>query len=150
RDTFDQLAAKVLPSNHYTLFCRELADFVLRVNDPADPFPGLGEAVGPLLDAARAEPNPYYRAMTGSLVMDSFAKLGLPLSLLVGGGRDSPAEVLATLDEIEPDQIPDDNRGRHGDYERLSACSTVFLALGQLGLADRLVTDERNHVVDAL
>ena len=150
RSVFDQLAAKVLPSNHYTLFCRELAGFVLRVNDPADAFQDIDQAVGTLLDAARAEPNPYYRAMAGSLVMDSFAKLGLPLSLLADDTRDFPAEVLATLDEIAPDQIPDENRGRHGDYERLSACSTVFLALGQLGLKDRLVTEERNHIIDAL
>jgi hypothetical protein len=82
--------------------------------------------------------------------MDSFAKLGLDPSLLVNDERDFPAEVLGMLDEIAPDQIPDENRGRHGDYERLSACSAVFLALGQLGLQDRLVTDDRNHVTEAL
>jgi len=43
-----------------------------------------------------------------------------------------------------------ENQGRHGDYERLSASSTVFLAIGQLGLNDRLVTDDRNYVIDAL
>src|ERR1051326_9517998 len=31
RATFDQLAAKVSPSNSYTFFCRALADFVLTV-----------------------------------------------------------------------------------------------------------------------
>lgn len=145
RETFDQLAAKVSPSDTYTPFCRLLADFVLTVAEGRD----VAE-VEPLLRAARAVQNPYYRALAGSLVMDSFAKLGLDLSLLVNANLDFPAEVLSTLDEIAPDQIPDENRGRHGDYERLSASSTVFLAIGQLGLGDRLVTADRNHVVEAL
>ncbi|WP_309115263.1 hypothetical protein [Saccharothrix sp.] len=146
----DQLAAKVLPSNAYALFCRDLGDFVLKVNDPARDRTWVDQAVEPLLDAARAERNPYYRALAGCLVMDSFAKLGLDVSLLVNDRRDFPAEVLDTLDEIAPDQIPDENRGRHGDYERLSASSAVFLALGQVGLKERLVTPERNRVVEAL
>jgi hypothetical protein len=152
RETFDQLAAKVLPSNSYTLFCRELADFVLEVADPTGggDHTWIKQAVGPLLETARAERNPYYRSLAGCLVMDSFAKLGLDLSLLVNDERDFPAEVLGMLDEIAPDQIPDENRGRHGDYERLSACSAVFLAIGQLGLRDRLVTDDRNYVIEAL
>ncbi len=152
RETFDQLAAKVLPSNYYTLFCRALADFVLKVADPTggSDRAGIEQAVGPLLEAARAERNPYYRALAGSLVMDSFAKLGLDLSLLVNDELDFPAEVLGMLDEIAPDQIKDENRGRHGDYERLSASSTVFLAIGQVGLKDRLVTDDRNYVIEAL
>ncbi|MTD55804.1 hypothetical protein [Amycolatopsis pithecellobii] len=149
RRTFDQLAAKVSPSNAYTLFCRDLTDFVLTVADPARQD-DVAPAVGPLLQAARAERNPYYRAMAGSLVMDSFAKLGLDVSLLVNDERDFPAEVLGMLDEIAPDQIADENQGRHGDYERLSASSTVFLAIGQLGLKDRLVTPDRNHVIEGL
>lgn len=151
RKTFDQLAAKVLPSNSYTLFCRALADFALTVSDPAGNYDHIEieQVVEPLLEIARAERNPYYRAMAGSLVMDSFAKLGLDPSLLVNDELDFPAEVLGMLDEIAPDQIEDGNQGRHGDYERLSACSTVFLAIGQLGLKDRLVTDNRNHVIEA-
>lgn len=152
RETFDRLAAKVSPSNSYTLFCRELADFVLKVADPTGggDRTWIEKAVGQLLEAARAERNPYYRSLAGCLVMDSFAKLGLGLSLLVNDERDFPAEVLGILDEIAPDQIPDENRGRHGDYERLSACSAVFLALGQIGLKERLVTEDRNYIIEAL
>src|SRR4051812_26375341 len=110
RDTFDRLAAKVSSSNSYTLFCRALADFVLRVADPAGgpDRAGIEQEVGLLLAAARAERNPYYRTMAGSLVMDSFAKLGVDRSLLVNDQLDFPAEVLGMLDEIAPDQIPDE------------------------------------------
>lgn len=146
RETFAELDAKVSPDNAYARFCGVLTDFVLTAQTGAV----IDDAVAPLLDAARAERNPYYRAMAGSLVMDSFAKLGLDVSLLINDERDFPGEVLRILDEIAPDQIPDENRGRHGDYERLSASSTVFLALGQLGLAHRLVTARRNHVIEAL
>jgi hypothetical protein len=149
RETFDQLADKT--PGPYTLFCRALTDFVLTVADPNHPDrTRIENAVGPLLEAARAETNPYYRTMAGTLVMDSFAKLGLGTSLLVNAGLDFPAEVLGMLDRIAPDQIPDENRGRHGDYERLSASSAVFLSIGQLGLKDRLVTPERNRVIEVL
>ncbi|GAA1854418.1 hypothetical protein [Myceligenerans crystallogenes] len=152
RTTFDQLSGKLGGAQPYADFCRQLAEFTLLVADPAHAVnqAEILRSVGPLLDAARAEPNPYFRAMAGSLVMDTFAKLGVDRSLLVDGTLDFPAEVLAVLDEIAPDGIADENRGRHGDYERLSASSTVFLAIGQLGLRERLVTPERNHVVEGL
>ncbi|GGS57895.1 hypothetical protein [Streptomyces cinerochromogenes] len=150
RDTFDQLAKKVSPSDGYTLFCREMTDFTLRAVEPGRDRAWIEPAVGPLLEAVRSVANPYYRAMAGSILLDAFAKLGLDLSLLVNDERDVPAEVLGMLDEIAPDAIPDENQGRHGEYERVSASASVFLALGQLGLQDRLVTAERNHVVEAL
>ncbi|MDH6132686.1 hypothetical protein P3T37_002072 [Kitasatospora sp. MAA4] len=150
RDTFDRLAAKVSPSDGYTLFSRELTEFILKVAEPGRDRAWIEPAVGPLLDSARAVPNPYYRVTAGSILMDAFAKLGLDLSLLVNQGLDFPAEVLGMIDEIAPDQIEDENQGRHGEYERVSAYCTVFLALGQLGLRERLVTPERNHVVEAL
>lgn len=152
RTTFDLIAEKVPRSTSYPHFCRALAEFVLQVVDPAaEPDEArTARSVASLLDVARAERNPYFRAMAGSLVLDTFAKLGLDMSLLVDGELDFPAEVLAALDEIAPDQIADENRGRHGDYERLSASSNVFLAIGQVGLRDRLVTDDRNRIVEAL
>ncbi|GHF50295.1 hypothetical protein FHX82_003874 [Amycolatopsis bartoniae] len=143
RDAFGRLTAKT--SGAYTRFSRLLAELVLDVADPSSGA-DVEKALGPVLEAARAERNPYWRLMAGCILMDAFAKLGLDSSLLGG----LPAEVLAVLDEIEPNQIKDENQGRHGDYERLSASTAVFLALGQLGLADRLVSGPRNHVREAL
>jgi hypothetical protein len=152
RDSFDRLSVKISPFTGYALFCRRLAGFILTVADPGNALgrTDIEQALGSLLAAARSEQNPYYRLMAGCLIMDSFAKLGLDRSLLVNDELDVAAETLAVADEIAPDQIPDGNRGRHGDYERVSAYSAVFLALGQLGLENRLVTAERNHVIEAL
>ncbi|MEU5259619.1 hypothetical protein [Amycolatopsis sp. NPDC021455] len=152
RHTFDLLAAKVPPVNSYTLFARRLADLILNVAAPDVGFSrtDVGSAVGAIVDAVRSEANPYYRVTAGCLLMDAFAKLGLDRKLLVNEWMDFPAEILAVTDQIRPDRIEDENSGRHGDYERLSACTAVFLAFGQLGLADRLVTGERDHVREAL
>jgi hypothetical protein len=152
RRAFGLLAAKVPPSNSYTLFSRLLADLVLRVEDPAGGLSraGVEQALGPVLDAVRSEKNPYYRLMAGCILIDAFAKLGLDRTLLVNEQTDFPAEVLAVADEIEPDQIKDENSGRHGDYERLSAYTAVFLALGGFGLKDRLVRGPRNYIQEGL
>ncbi|GAA2150650.1 hypothetical protein GCM10009760_45250 [Kitasatospora kazusensis] len=156
RRTFELLAAKVPASHSYTTFSRLLADLVLKAADPADGFGperspgGVEQALGPVLDAVRSEQNPYYRLMAGCILMDAFAKLGLDRTLLADGERDFPGEILAVLDRIEPDRIEDENNGRHGEYERLSACSAVFLAFGQLGLQDRLVSGPRNYVRESL
>lgn len=151
RWTFDRLATRV-PASPYTHFSGRLADLILDVTDPVRPVPRAEVAarLGPVLDAARAEPNPYWRLMAGCILMDSVAKLGLDPALLSEGGQDVPGEVLAVVDDIAPDGIADENAGRHGDYEKMSACSAVFLAFGQLGLTDRLVSGPRNHVAEAL
>ncbi|MET9799703.1 hypothetical protein [Streptomyces sp. NPDC006368] len=152
RHAFDLLAAKGVEENAYARFSRLLADFVLDVGDPARPLrrADLEQRLGPILDAVRAGENPYFRLMAGCILMDAFAKLELDTTLLVNAGTDFPAEMLAVADTIEPDRIKDENAGRHGHYEKLSAYSAVFLALGQLGLEDRLVSGRRNHVREAL
>ncbi|MDX3456245.1 hypothetical protein PV396_30630 [Streptomyces sp. ME02-8801-2C] len=154
RQAFGLLAAKGVERGAYTRFSRLLSDFVLDVVDPGRPLRSadLERRLGPVLDAVRAEENPYFRIMAGCVLMDAVAKLGLGKGLLVNSatGVDFPAEMLAVVDTIEPDRIKDENAGRHGHYEKLSASTAVFLAIGQLGLGDRLVIGRRNHVREAL
>ncbi|MEU6229339.1 hypothetical protein [Streptomyces sp. NPDC047042] len=154
RQAFALLAAKGVERGAYTRFSRLLSDFVLDVVDPGRPLRSadLERRLGPVLDAVRAEENPYFRIMAGCVLMDAVAKLGLDKGLLVNSatGIDFPAEMLAVVDTIEPDRIKDENAGRHGHYEKLSASTAVFLAIGQLGLGDRLVIGRRNHVREAL
>jgi hypothetical protein len=152
RQTFDLLAAKVPVSNSYTLFSWLLADLILKIEEPTGGFlrAEVEQALGPILDAVRSEQNPYHRLMAGCILMDAFAKLSLDRTLLVNEEMDFPREILAVADQIKPDQIKDENNGRHGDYEKLFACSAVFLALGQLGLKDRLVSGPRNYIRESL
>ncbi|WP_105970903.1 hypothetical protein [Streptomyces geranii] len=170
RQAFALLAAKGVERSAYARFSRLLSEFVLDAVDPDRPLrrAELELRLGPVLDAVRAEENPYFRLMAGCVLMDAVAKLGLDRSLLVNGGNegnegiggigekvsgtgiDFPAEMLAVVDTIEPDRIKDENAGRHGHYEKLSASTAVFLAIGQLGLRDRLVLGRRNHVREAL
>ncbi|WP_018546899.1 hypothetical protein [Streptomyces sp. LaPpAH-108] len=151
RHAFALLDAKGV-DDAYTRFSRLLADFVLDVAHPGRNLrrADLARDLSPILDAVRAVENPYFRVMAGCVLMDAVAKLGLDRHLLFEDGTDFPAEILAAVDTIEPDRIKDENAGRHGHYEKLSAYSAVFLALGQLGLKERLVTGRRNHVREAL
>ncbi|MBM9509126.1 hypothetical protein [Actinacidiphila acididurans] len=149
RETFDRLAAK-MPFHTYTVFARLLTELILTVANPGtEPSPAqVRRALGPVVAAVRAEGNAYYRVIAGSILLETFAKLEMDPGLLVNDSVDLPAEILAAVDGIQPDRIKDGNR--HGDYERLSAYSAVMLALGQLGLKERLVTGPRNHVREAL
>lgn len=152
RQALHSLESKVTAANAYTLFSRLLSGLILDVVEAGN---GLGHAevenaLGLILKAVRTEPNPYWRLMAGCILIDAFAKLGLDRNWLVGDGLDFPAEVLALLDEIQPNQIKDENSGRHGDYEKLSAFSAVFLALGQMNLQDRLISGPRNYIAESL
>ncbi|MFG1608567.1 hypothetical protein [Actinoplanes sp. NPDC049265] len=150
RETVDQLAARV-PGDAYTSFARRTTNLILNVTEAGGrlPFPRLEADLDAVLAELRTVRNPYYRVTGGAILLDALAKLEVPRRLIIGGGRDLPAEVLAGVDEIEPDRIEDENSGRHGDYERLSAYTAAFLAHGQWDLAGRL-TEGRNYVSEAL
>lgn len=131
-----RLLRAAVPDGHiYTQVACELSEAVLRAVDPADPVleDDTGRTLRALVDVARAEPNAYYRLMAMCLVLTAAAKLQVPLELLGSDGRQLPGEVLELAAAIAPDRIRDENQGKHGDYERLSAYTSAFLALGQLG-----------------
>lgn len=146
RHTFAALSDRVGDDHPYGRFARLLAEFVL---DHArhDARHGTVDAgrVPAILAAGRAQPNPYHRVMAGSITLDAFGLLGLGEQL-----GDHPAEVLAAVDGIEADRIRDENAGRHGHYERLSASSAVFLATGRLGIGDRLTDARLTGALDLL
>lgn len=147
---FDLLTGVVSPSDGYTHFCRKLAVFALRVGRPGDGLDADQHWVSGLVEAMRGIDNPYYKAMAGSILIDAFVKLDLGVDLLVGEDIDLVAELLDVLDAIGADQIADENQGRHGDYERIFASSAVFLAIGNLGFRERLVTAGRDYIVESL
>jgi hypothetical protein len=160
RRVFALLRERVPATDGYTAATHELAETVLRACDPGDPADHRTLAAGleRALAAGRAEANPYYRLMAGCMTIEAAAKCGLahlvlgPRALVrpAPGFDDVADEVLAMVDDIHPDGIADENAGRHGDYERLSASSAVFLAFWHLGIGDRLVSPTRDHIAEAL
>lgn len=147
---YDRMVSKVSASDGYTHFGRKLANFIVRVIDPNSELLDVDSAVKAVVRSVRAITNPYYRVMAGSILMDTVAKIGVDSSSLMGDAQAFATEMLGVLDTIAPDAIADENQGRHGEYERVFASSAVFLAIGQLGLRNLLVTPERNRVIEAL
>ncbi|WP_322044534.1 hypothetical protein [Paraburkholderia sp. J67] len=149
---FSLLAEKVTASNVYTQFSRLLTELILSVVNPtccvADT--AVETALVPILRTIRTETNPYWRLMASCILIDAVAKLDLDRSLLSNDQLDFPSELVAMLNEIQPNQIKDENIGRHGDYEKLSAYTAVFIALGQIGAQKQLITSERNYIQEAL
>lgn len=149
--TFDALVRRLGDGNPYTVFCAALADLVLEASATGVPDATAAERRLPgLLAAARAEPNAYYRLTAVCLLAESWVKVGLDPAVLTGAEVNLPGILLAGLDEIRPDQIRDENHGRHGQYERVSASTAVFLGIGHLGATDRLIDDGRDRVREAL
>ncbi|GAA3045537.1 hypothetical protein [Actinokineospora globicatena] len=131
RHTFAALAGRgVEEGDPYGRFARLLVELALDHARDGAVEPARMSAV---LAAAREHPNPYFRVMAGCVAADAFGKLGLGGQLARLPGADPAAELLAAVEGIEADRIRDENAGRHGHYERLSASSAVLLALGQLG-----------------
>lgn len=151
RRALEMLQVKLGHSHAYTLFAIRLTALILDITDPAITLSrrDVDSALDSITATIRAVPNPYHRLMAGCILMDAASKLNLDVELLLAPRRDVPTETLAALDAIRPNGIADENRGRHGDYERLSASTAVFLAHAQLGLGDRLTT-RRDHVGEAL
>lgn len=160
RQVFALLRARVTAPVGYTAFAQHLSETVLRASDPDDAADDHELAAGftRALAAGRGEPNPYYRLMAGCITIEAAAKCGLA-HLVIGPDAlvrpsvpfaDVADEVLAMIDDIRPDGIADENAGRHGDYEQLSASSAVFLAFWHLGVGDRLVTPGRDRIDEAL
>ncbi|WP_037912313.1 hypothetical protein [Actinacidiphila yeochonensis] len=152
RRTFALLAERGVERGPYARFSRLLAELVLDLTDPdrAVAPAELRRRLDAVLAGVHDEPNPYFAVTAGCVLMDAFAKLGLGPELLAAGGDDLAGHLLATVDTIEPDRAKDENAGRHGHYEKLSAYTAVFLAFGHLDVADRLVTGSRHRVLEAL
>ncbi|WP_342629550.1 hypothetical protein AAC691_07475 [Nguyenibacter vanlangensis] len=148
----DILLRRISRPQGYLLFALLLADLAVELCRPGARIDGDGlkASATRLMDALRAEKNPYYAVVGGGILFDAFAKLRLDVSLLVNAECDFAEEMLATVDRIQPDQIKDENAGNHGEYEKLFAYTSLFLGMGQAGLERKLIEGRRNYVREAL
>jgi hypothetical protein len=152
RESFAMLEQRVSQDDHYTRFSHALCELILQITDSST-TPNDYEIDGLIIaaaDEARTVTNPYYRVTAWCILLSAVAKLGIDTSYTVSPSRDLPAEIIAAVDQVEPNKIKDENRGRHGEYERVAAWTAVFLAFGQLDLGGRLVSHSRDCVAEAL
>ena len=152
RESFTMLGQRVSQADHYTRFSHTLCELILQVTDPSTTLNDhdIDGLIITAADKARAVANPYYRVTAGCILLSAVAKLGIDTSYIISPSRDLPAEIIAAVDQIEPNRIEDENHGRHGDYERVAAWTAVFFAFGQLDLGGRLVSHDRDCVAEAL
>ncbi|WP_190278814.1 hypothetical protein, partial [Cellulomonas sp. B6] len=152
RWSFARLRERVADAHPYTRFAAELAGAALDVAR-GDPLPvgHVAARVDAVAATARALPTPYERVTAASILLTAVATLGLTADPLVAV-RVGPLvrETLAAVDEIRPDQIADENQGRHGDYERVAAWTALLLALAHFEPHELAVVPDDAQVASAL
>lgn len=143
------LRDKLAGADSYTTFSTELINLILSTVRPnGTEGPSMLEThIGDTATALRSIANPYSRAIAGTIMVDAIAKLHLDLGEET---RSIARLVLDALDLIQPDAIHDENQGRHGDYESVSASTAVFLAFHRAGLTDMLTEHGRDRIAEAL
>ncbi|HTL70162.1 MAG TPA: cysteine dioxygenase family protein, partial [Candidatus Eisenbacteria bacterium] len=146
RAALAELDKKIPKGDAYNNFANELTELILSVNDPSVRL-SAGE-IRFRTDRIVAEieeiADPYSFVTAVSVLLESFAKLGLDLSLLVNDRRDVVQNAFSALPGI-PSETKDDK----GTYERLTAYATLFHALGEAGMKDR-INEGRDRVKESL
>ncbi len=144
RKAFKETTEKAGPSNQYNNFSNALSEFILDMNDPQKTVTAqeAQQKAQGLLDALYKIDNAHKFVSAGALMIDSFAKLGVDLSVLNAQGRDVVRDLL--------EKVRESNQGERGAYEMITAYASLFMALGQAGLQSRIVGGERNYAQMAL
>jgi predicted MPP superfamily phosphohydrolase len=152
KKSFKSLLDKVLPENTYTLFSSLLTNLILNITNPNNEIASfdIERAIAEIISVIQTESNPYWCLTAGCILIDTVVKLDLDRSLLIKNDYDFPNELLAIIDKIQPNKIKDENIGKHGDYEKISAFTTLFLSFGQLNIQQRLIKDKRNYIIESL
>jgi len=152
QDTFDELKNKTKSKNNYVNFSSLLCDFVCLLIKPKQTISESDKLnyIFNILYLANGELDPYRRVMQYSITIDTLAKLNINLFNLLGNSIDLPALLFNTINEIKSNRIKDENSGKHGDYEKLSAYTSVFFALAACDKAGIAITTRCNHIIEAL
>lgn len=152
RHSIEQLCSLVDDTDPYSRFTSSVIELILQETNPRSTLDNnkkssLMSIIGGGINNIK---NPYFRVTAGCILLTSIAKLKLEKPYIFDSPLDIPSVILTSIDEIKADQIQDENQGRHGDYERICALTTVFFAFGLMGLNDRLITKERDYIAEAL
>lgn len=139
RSSFARLLERVGGKHEYTVFSAALSELVLDAiqGDTGVATKPLAGRVDVVAAAAARVTDPYARATASTILLSSIATLGLTADPAVATRvRLLGHETLEMIDEIHPDSIEDDNRGRHGDYEKATAWTAAMFALARFERAE--------------
>lgn len=147
--TFDHLKTKTT-DNSYVLSSSMISDLVLLIIKNNLSKSEKYEYVTNVIALVKTVFNPYKRVMLYCLLADSLIKLDVNIFDLLSSNINFPNLVFATIDEISPNHIQDENYGKHGDYEKLSAYTSFFFVLAFCDKSSYGINEERNHISDSL
>ncbi len=152
QNTFDELKNKTDAANNYVTFSSLLCDFICLLIKPNQKISEKDKLsyISNILYLISNEIDPYRRIMQYSITIDALAKLNINLFTLLQNSIDLPNLLFNTVNQIKSNRIKDENSGKHGDYEKLSAYTSVFFALAVCDKADSAITVIQNHILDAL
>ncbi|MEB5749174.1 hypothetical protein MXF13_04625 [Leclercia adecarboxylata] len=152
QEAFEDLKHKTQYKNSYVRFSSLLCDFICLLIKPKERLSDNDkfDYISNILYLINSEPDPYRKVMQYSITIDALAKLNINLFDILEKSVDLPRLLFTAINEIKSNRIKDENSGKHGDYEKLSAYTSVFFALAVCNKAQAAVTWQRNHISEAL
>ncbi len=152
QDAFDMLKTKSKYQNNYIRFSSLLCDFICLQVSPCEKLNEKDKfyCICNILSLINNEADPYRRVMQYSIAIDALAKLDINLFDIMEERINLAEEIFNTIEKIEANAIKDENNGKHGDYEKLSAYTSIFFSLASCGKRQFAITREQNHISNAL
>lgn len=152
QETFCFLKAKGNYSDNYVNFSALLCDFINLILNPKKIISEKEKLVyiDKIVSLIEYECDPYRRIMQYSITIDALAKLNINVFTILEHRVDLSVVLFNVIGDIKLNCIKDEDKGNHGDYEKLSAYTSVFFALAICDKANYAVTKEHNHIIDAL
>jgi hypothetical protein len=153
--TATQAISQKASTNSYHAFSAALIRIINeievgRIEGHSDSPEQRREELSNLLSLRESISSPYLRVVAGAITLNAWAKLGLDIQELESAGTDPFTNVL--IDEtysIAPEQINDENKGEHGEYEQLFAWTSLIFAFAAAGKQRKLV-QPHDHISHAL
>lgn len=150
QEAFHLLTQKTIDMHIYTLFSSFLCDLInLKSSKSASlDLSSYQYYVAEILEIIDKEDNCYFKLMQYSIFLSSMEKIGVTISQQRKNHIFSL--MLKCLDKIEPENINDENRGLHGEYEKLSAYTSLLMTAVAINERDFFQFEGRNLIEEGL
>nr|WP_168455046.1 hypothetical protein [Acinetobacter larvae]APD77623.1 hypothetical protein BFG52_16605 [Acinetobacter larvae] len=152
QDAFDELKEKTEYKNSYVNFSSRLCDLIYLLVKPNQILRDSDRQIYifDVLSLINNEPDPYHKIMQYSITIDALAKLNINLFDLMENFIDLPDLLFKNINAIKSSSIENENSGKHGNYEKLSAYTSIFFALASCDKKDVAVSYGKDYIDDAL